>query len=75
MAKFKRIAKKLGLEDLGGDVPSRDKTCRDCGKGLRLGKNPKNNYLESYCPKCKKIVCTIAVPRFPSPIRIVPHDD
>ena len=73
MANFKKIAKELGLEDLNQDLPG-DKTCENCGGKLRLGRD-KNSYDQSYCPKCRKIVRTVLVPRFPPGVKIKPHND
>lgn len=73
MAGFKKIAKELGLEDLNQDFPG-DKICKSCGGKLRLGKD-KNNYGQAYCPKCKKIIRTVFMPRFSPGIKVEPHDD
>ena len=73
MANFNKIAKKLGLEDLDQDFPG-DKTCKDCGSKLRLGKD-EHDYQWSYCPKCQVRVRTVAIPRFSPTIKVLPHDD
>ena len=73
MANFKKVAGRLGLEDLDKDFPG-NKKCKDCGEELRLGKD-KNNHEQSYCPKCGKIVRTVFVSRFPPGVRVELHDD
>lgn len=73
MPNFKKIAKKLGLEDLEKDFVG-DKECKDCGGKLRLGMG-QNRYGYSYCPKCKKIISTVSMPRFSKSIKLLPHND
>jgi predicted Zn-ribbon and HTH transcriptional regulator len=77
MANFRKIAKKLGLKDLGKAeilrVGGNDK-CPDCGTELRLGED-RHEYQWSYCPKCQKKIKTIAMPRFQPGIKVEPHND
>ena len=72
---FKRIAKRLGLEDLG-EAMIGDRVCKDCGTKLRFGKNQQEDVV-SYCPKCQKIIATIERLRFPPSLmlKIPRHDD
>lgn len=71
--KFKRIAKKLGLKDIGKTTIG-NKTCQECGTELRFGKD-KRDYTLSYCPNCQKIIATVFIPRFEPTIIVPPHDD
>jgi len=70
---FKKIAKKLDLEDVG-EATFGDKSCQDCGTALRFGKDERE-YTWSYCPKCRKRISTVLIPRFQPPIPVTPHDD
>ena len=75
MAKFDRIAGRLGLEDVG-EVRIGDRTCPDCKTGLRLGKDGQGDILD-YCPKCLKTIGTgtVFTPRVGARIRVPFHDD
>jgi len=77
MANFKKIAKKLGLKDLGSPEIMKfvgGEQCPECGTKLRLGED-QQKYQWSYCPKCQKKVKTIAIPRFPPGIKVEPHNN
>lgn len=73
MAHFKKIAREIGLEDLG-EATLGDKTHEACGSSLRFGKDPEG-YTWSYCPNCRKRVVTILMPRFRPGIKVSPHED
>lgn len=73
MPNFKKVAKRLGLEDVG-EATIGDKVCPDCGTALRLGKDGQN-YTWGYCPKCRKKTKTVFIPRFQPGIKVEPHDD
>ena len=70
------IAKKLGLKDLGSEVPgfAGCSQCPDCKGKLRLGED-KHEYRWSYCPKCWEKIETISIPRFRPGIKVEKHDD
>jgi len=53
----KKVAKKLGLEDLG-KAKLGDKICKDCGTELQFGEDEQGN-VWSYCPKCQKKIAVI----------------
>lgn len=73
MANFRRIARKLELED-EGEAAFGDKVCPDCGTGLRFGKDGQE-YTWSYCPKCRKKIQSVLMPRFPPGIKVSSHND
>lgn len=69
--KYRKIAKKLELKDVGeANIGDR---YHFCGERLRFGEDD-NNRTVSYCPRCRKTVATIKVPRFTT-IKVSPHDD
>lgn len=80
---FEKLFKKLNfktikisgilLSEVKENFPSGDK-CKDCGCKLRFGKD-KNDYIQAYCQKCKKIIKTVAIPRFRPLINIEPDKD
>lgn len=70
---FKKTAKKLELIDLE-KAPFLDRTCPECGLGLRFGQDSRGS-IWSYCPKCQKRIETVLIPRFSETIRLLPHDD
>jgi|GEM_PF-1965589 len=83
MAHYSRIAKKLRLRD-AGELEFGEKLCQECGTQLRLGQEilPRDKAEKiypktfSYCPKCKKRIDVVFVPRFPTrPMKFEPHDD
>ena len=77
MANFGKIAKKLGLKDLGKLEILRftgGEKCSECGADLRVGEDPQK-YQWSYCPKCQKKIRTITIPRFQPGIKVEPHND
>jgi predicted amidophosphoribosyltransferase len=73
MANFKRIARKLELED-EGEAAIGDKVCPDCNAGLRFGRDGQG-YTWSYCPECKKKIQSVLIPRFPPAIKVLSHSD
>lgn len=73
MFNFKKIAKQLGLKD-EGKAAFGDKVCSECGTDLRFGTD-KNKYTWSYCPKCRKKIQTVLMPRFSPGIKIFNHKD
>ncbi|MFC1663795.1 hypothetical protein ACFL0A_01590 [Patescibacteria group bacterium] len=68
-----RIAKKLGLED-EGKLEVGDNKCPECGEQLRLGRD-KDDYIQSYCPKCEEIIETIFIPKHRPGVKLRPHSD
>ena len=82
MAHYKKIAKKLGLNDVG-ELEFGKKLCEECGTQLRIGEEilPKDKAEKiypntfSYCPKCKKRGEVVLIPRIARPIKVEPHDD
>ena len=86
MAHYNKIAKKLGLKDIENpkQLGFGEVLCEDCGTKLRLGEEilPKDKVKKiypnifSYCPKCKKRINVVFVPRFPNPpIEFETHKD
>jgi uncharacterized protein (UPF0212 family) len=69
----KKIAKSLGLKYVKGEVPG-EKNCQKCQSELQLGTD-ENGYTQAFCPKCKKIVKTVYVPRFSPGIKVESHND
>ncbi len=86
-SKFKKIAKRLGLKDLGkvkaGTVVG-PAVCPDCDTPLRLGEEIVDKFSEpkvakgkfTYCWKCVKTVFFVSIARFPpATIKVAPHND
>ena len=73
MANFKKIAKKLGLTDIG---PAKigGKNCSVCQTKLRMGED-QSGYVWGYCPKCRIKKETIFIPRIGPKIKVPLHDD
>ena len=82
MANFKKIAKKLGLEDVG-EAESGTTVCSDCNTQLRLGVEKLDKEMKAkvtkktfaYCPKCRKRAYLAFEERFPPGIKFASHDD
>jgi len=70
---FKTPELELGLKKVHKGFFGKHK-CNDCGGELHFGED-KNDYVWAYCPKCRKIIKTVAIPRFRPPIRIEPDND
>ncbi len=82
MVNFNKIAKELGLKDLGvAEVGS--PTCDDCQTPLRLGEEILSKEMAvkvtkkkfAYCPKCRKRAFLAFEERFPPGIKFEPHND
>jgi len=70
---FRKVAKKLGLKDVGKATLFAT-ICDNCGEELRSGRD-QFGQTHIYCPKCKKIIATVKIPRFSPPQKFPPHDD
>jgi hypothetical protein len=73
MPDFKKIAKKLGLEDIG-EATIGEETCRDCGTKLRFGED-KYDSVWSYCPECQKKIASFCIIRFQPLIKVASRND
>jgi hypothetical protein len=73
MANFRKIAIKLGLEDMG-KTKFEEMIHDTCGQTLRFGKD-KDNYIWSYCPRCQIKIMTILMPRFSFRIKLSSCND
>lgn len=76
---YNRIARKLGLEDMG-PVQFGPKLCKKYRTSLRLGKQKATEKLAekifSYCPVCQERVELVYEKRFPvNPIKFNRHND
>ncbi len=82
MASFKKIAREMGLKDVG-EAEVGSPVCEKCDTPLRLGeeilsKEQKAKVTKktfAYCPKCRKRAFLALEDRFPPGIKIGSHDD
>ena len=82
MASFRKIAREIGLKDVG-EAKIGSPVCEKCDTPLRLGeeilcKEQKAKVTKktfAYCPNCRKRAFLALEDRFPPGIKVGPHDD